>query len=163
MRTAAALFDLAHDAAGNVIAREQLRRPARVLVPLRVSPAFLFVVGSLRAVEFRNVIEHESAALFVAQHAAFTADALRHQDAAYAGRPHHAGGMELHKFHVDEGGAGFVGQRVAVTGIFPTVAGDFVRASDTARGQYHGLGREQQESAALAVIGERAGHAAVIG
>ena len=100
VRAAAALFDFAHDAAGDVIAREQLGRAARVLVALRVAPAFFFVVGGLRAVEFGNVVEHEAAAFFVAQHAAFAAHAFGHQDAAHAGRPDHAGGMELHEFHV---------------------------------------------------------------
>ena len=47
VRAAAALFNLAHYAARDVVSREQLRRTARVLVPLRIAPALLFVVGSL--------------------------------------------------------------------------------------------------------------------
>ena len=41
VRAAAARLDFAIDAAGHVVAREQLGRPARVLVALRVAPAFL--------------------------------------------------------------------------------------------------------------------------
>ena len=47
VRAAAAGLDFAHDAARDVIARQQLRRTARVLVALRVAPAFFFVVGGL--------------------------------------------------------------------------------------------------------------------
>jgi hypothetical protein len=46
--------------------------------------------------------------------------------------------------------------------VFPTVAGDLVRAPDAAGGQHHGLGAEQVEAAALAVIPERAGDAAIV-
>ena len=50
--------------------------------------------------------------------------------------------MELHEFHVDELRARVVGQRVAVAGVFPTVAGDLVGPADAARGQHDGLGLE---------------------
>ena len=81
VRAAAAGFDFAHDAAGDVIARQQFRRPAGVLVALRVAPAFFFVVGRLVLVVVGDVVEHESAAVFVAQHAAFAAHAFGHQNA----------------------------------------------------------------------------------
>ena len=48
VRAAAAGLDLAHDAARDVVARQQLGRAARVLVALRVAPALLLVVGGLR-------------------------------------------------------------------------------------------------------------------
>ena len=55
VRAAAAFFDFAHDAARDVIAREQLRRAPRVLVALAIAPAFLCVVGGLRFVVVRDV------------------------------------------------------------------------------------------------------------
>ena len=51
-------------------------------------------------------------------------------------------------------------ERVAVAGVFPTVAGDLKRAPDAARRQHHRLGVKQFEAPALAIVGERA-HAAV--
>ena len=65
VRAAAAGLDLAHDAAADVVARQQLRRPPRRLVALRVAPALLFVVRGLRAIVVRDVVEHEPAALAV--------------------------------------------------------------------------------------------------
>ena len=57
VRAAAALLDLAHDAAGHVIPRQQLRRAPGLLVALCVTPAFFFVIGRLRLVVLRNVPE----------------------------------------------------------------------------------------------------------
>ena len=102
MRAAAAGLHFAIDAAGHVIARQQFRRTARVLVALRIAPAFLFVVGGLRFVEVGDIVEHEALALAVAQHAAFAAHAFGDQNAAHAGRPDHAGGMELDELHVHQ-------------------------------------------------------------
>ena len=79
---------------------EQLGRAARVLVALRVAPAFFLVVGGLALVVLRDVVEHEALAFLVAQHAAFAAHALGDEDAAHARRPDHAGRMELHELHV---------------------------------------------------------------
>ena len=128
------------DAAGDVVAGQQLGRPAGVLVALGVAPPLLLVVGGLAPVVLRDVVEHEPPALAVAQDAAFAAHALGHQDAADAGRPDHAGGMELHELHVLQRGAGVVGQRLAVTGVFPAVAGDRVRPADAAGREHDGLG-----------------------
>ena len=47
----------------DVVAREQLRRPAGVLVALRVPPAFFRVGCRLRAVVLRDVVEHEALAV----------------------------------------------------------------------------------------------------
>ena len=77
MRAAAAFLELAHDAAAHVIARQEFGRPPRRLVALRVAPAFLLVVGGLRAVVGRDVVEHEAAAFAVLQDAALAAHALR--------------------------------------------------------------------------------------
>ena len=162
VRAAAARLDFAIDAARDVVAREQFRRTARVLVALRVAPAFLFAVGGLRFVQIGNIVEHEAAAFAVAQHAAFAAHAFRHQDAAHADGPHHAGGVKLHELHVQQLGAGAVGERVAVAGVFPTVAGDLEGAADAAGRDDDGLGRPQNEVALLAIVAERAGDAAGI-
>ena len=54
VRSPPPFLDLAHDAARDVIAREQFRRTPRVLVALGVTPAFLFVVGRLRFVVLRE-------------------------------------------------------------------------------------------------------------
>ena len=102
MRAAAAFAHFAHDAAGHVIAGQQFGRTARVLVAGYVAPAFFFVVGRLRFVIRRDVVEHEALAFAVAQDAAFAAHAFGYQNAAHAGRPHHARRMELHELHVHE-------------------------------------------------------------
>ena len=54
VRAAAAGLDLADDAARDVVARQQLGRTARVLVALRVAPAFFLVVGGLAACSCRG-------------------------------------------------------------------------------------------------------------
>ncbi len=91
---------------------------------------------------------HEAFAQFVAQNAAFTAHRLRHQKSLHARRPHHPGGMELHKFHVEQIGAGFIGQRNSVPGAFPGIRGDGPCLADTAGGNDHSF-RPQYDKAAL--------------
>ena len=98
----------------------------------------------------------------VAQHAAFAAHAFGDQNAAHAGRPDHARGMKLDEFHVHQRGAGVIGERVAVAGVFPTVAGDFEGAADAAGGEHDGLGAKEMEAAALAVVAEGAGDAVAV-
>src|SRR4029453_11326318 len=122
VRTPATFPYLAHDAPRHVVAREQLGRAARVLVALRVAPALLLVVGGLRAVIFRNVVEHEAAAVLVREHAALAAHPFRHEDALHARRPDHAGWVELHELHVLQNRTGVVRQRLAVAGVLPAVA-----------------------------------------
>ena len=100
MRAAAAGLDFAIDAAGDMIAREELRRAPAGFVALRVAPALLRSVGGLRLVQRRDIVEHEAAAFFVAKYAALAAHAFGHQNSANAGRPNHASGMELNKFHI---------------------------------------------------------------
>ena len=80
----------------------------------------------------------------------------------HARRPDHAGRMELDELHVHQLGPGVVGQRVAVAGVFPAVAGDLVRLADAAGGQHHRLGLEDDEAAALAVVAERPGDAVAV-
>ena len=144
MRAAAAGLDLAHDAARDVIAGQQLGRTARVLVALRVAPALFGIVGGLAAVVVGDVVEHEAAALAVAQHAAFAAHAFGDEDALHARRPDHPGRMELDELHVDQLGAGAIGERVAVAGAFPAVAGDAIGAADAAGREDDRLGAERR-------------------
>src|SRR5439155_6527127 len=91
----------------------------------------------------------------VLEHAPFAAHALGHQDAAYAGRPDHAGGVELDELHADQVRTGVVRQRVSVAGVLPGVAVDPVGAADAAGGEDDGLRAEEEEASALAPIGER--------
>ena len=140
------LPDLAHDAAGDVVAGEELGRTPRVLVALGISPALFRIVRGLAAVVVGDVVEHEAAALAVAEDPAFTA-ALGDENALDARRPDHAGRVELHELHVDEIGAGVIRERVAVAGAFPAVAGDAVGAADAAGGEDDCPGAEHLEAA----------------
>ena len=123
--------------------------------PWRVTPAFFFVVGRLRFVIVRNEIEHETLALLVRQDAAFAAHAFGHEHPAHARRPDHAGGMELNELHVDQLRAGVVGERMAVSGAFPTVARDLVGSADAAGGQHDRFRAKNLESSALAIVAKR--------
>ena len=146
VRGAAAGLDLAVDAARHVVARQQLGRTAGALVALRVAPAFFRIGRRLRLVVVGDVVEHEAAAFAVLQHAAFAAHALGDEDALHARRPDHPGRMELDELHVDQLGAGAIGQRVAVAGAFPAVAGDLEGAADAAGGEDDRLGAERRGS-----------------
>ena len=161
MRAAAAGLDLAHDAARDVVARQELGRTARVLVPLRVAPALFLVVGGLVPVRLGDVVEHEAAPFLVAEDAPFAAHAFGDEDALHARRPDHAGRMELDELHVHQLGAGVVRQRVAVAGAFPAVAGDLVGAPGAAGREHDRRGVEHLESAALALVADDAGRAPV--
>src|SRR6185503_8162219 len=106
----------------------------------------------LRLVVVRNVVEHEPASLAVLEDASFAAHAFGDENPAHTRRPDHPGRMELDELHVDELGAGAVGERVPVAGPFPAVAGDLVGAADAAGGEDDRLRREHMEAAALAVV-----------
>src|SRR5207302_5369321 len=90
VRAPAPLADLAHDAARDVIAGEQLGRAPRALVALGIAPALLLVGSGLGFVVVGDVVEEEAPALGIEQHPAFPADALGDEDALHAGRPDHA-------------------------------------------------------------------------
>jgi hypothetical protein len=64
--------------------------------------------------------------------------------------------MELDELHVDQLGAGIVGERVAVARVLPRVGRDAVRAADPAGRQDDRLRTEQPEAAPLAVVAEGA-------
>jgi hypothetical protein len=157
VRAPAALADLLHDLARDVIAGEELGRPPRVLVPLGVLPPLLFGVGRLAFVVVGDVVEHEALAVLVAQDAAFAAHPLGHQDPLDRRRPDHPRRVELDELHVHQIGARVEGERVAVAGVLPAVAGDLERATDAAGGEDDGLGLEDPQVALLAIVAERAG------
>ncbi len=96
------------------------------------------------------------------QHAAFAAHAFGHEHAPDARRPNHAGGMKLDEFHVQQFRAGVIRERNAVAGAFPGIGRDFIRAAQTAGGKHHGLCLENPETAALAVVTERADDAVAV-
>src|SRR5207249_12118915 len=62
--------------------------------------------------------------------------------------------MELHELHVDQFGADVISKRMAVTGVFPTVAGDFVCPTGAARSQHDGFRFEKFEPPPLALVPE---------
>ena len=109
-----------------------------------------------------DVVEHEAAPFLVQEDAAFAAHAFGDEDALHARRPDHAGRMELDELHVHQLGAGVVGERVAVAGAFPAVAGDLVGAPDAAGREHDRLGVEHLEAAALALVADDAGDAPVV-
>src|SRR5262249_47977788 len=126
VRRAAPGLHLAVDAAGDVVAGQELGRAVRPLVGLGVARALFGVRGGLVAVVLRDVVEHEARAVLVAEDAALAAYALGDEDAADGGGPDHPGGVELDELHVLEVGACGVGERLAVAGVLPGVAGDLV-------------------------------------
>src|SRR6185503_15122398 len=73
VRAATSFADFAPYASRYVIAREQFGRTPRVLVALRVAPAFFFGVGGLVHIERRNILEHKPLAVFVAKNSALAA------------------------------------------------------------------------------------------
>src|ERR1019366_4561143 len=95
-------------------------------------------------------------AIFIAQHAAFASDAFGHQQSTHAGGPYHAGGMKLDELHIEQIRPGVECERVAVTGVFPTVTGDFVGAANPAGCQHYCLRVEQLEASPFAIISESA-------
>ena len=70
--------------------------------------------------------------------------------------------MELDEFHVQQFRARVVREGNAVAGAFPGIAGDGIGPAQTAGANHHGLGLENAETAALAVITKGARHAVAI-
>src|SRR5207244_833428 len=67
-----------------------------------------------------------------------------------------------HELHVDQLSTGEVGERMAVAGVLPAIAGDLVSLADAAGGQDDGLGTEDDEASLLAVIPDGAGDAVAV-
>src|SRR5207248_11663803 len=105
---------------------------------------------------FRDFIDRDAVSLIVCQAFALAAHVLCDHDYHHARRPDHYARMKLNELHIDELRTGLVRQRVSLTCICPTVAGDFVRATDSARGQHHCFGAENFETPSLALVSERA-------
>src|SRR5262249_26294710 len=135
VRAAAAFADLAQDAAGDVIARQQFGGTVGVLVPLAVTPAFLGVLGGLVLVQVGDVLVHELFPLVVEEDAALAARPFGDEDAAHGERPYHAGWMELDELHVLQFGPRVISEGVAVAGVFPAIGGDLVGLADAAGGE----------------------------
>ena len=135
-------------------------RRASVMRPCdwAVDPFRRLLVGRrvLRAAVLGQVLPHEPLAVLVAQDPALAADGLGDEQAADAGRPDHARRVELDELHVDELGAGVVGQGVAVAAVLPRVRGDLVGLADAAGREHDGLGRERRRRAGRAPVAERA-------
>src|SRR5437868_8369102 len=60
--------------------------------------------------------------------------------------------MKLNELHVDQFRAGFIGQRMSVAGVFPTVACDLVSAADAASCEHDCFGAKSSESPAFAFV-----------
>src|SRR5208337_4617970 len=138
------------------------RRAARVLVTLRIPPAFFFCLRGLIRVRRRNIVKHKAAALPVAQHASLASYSFGHQNSPDAWGPDHSCWMKLHELHIHQRSSRVIREGVPVTGVFPTVTGDFVGAANSACRQHDRLGAEHVESSALSVIPKCAFHAAAI-
>ena len=167
MRRAAPLAHFGVDRPRDVVAGGELGRPARVggaAGARRLDPAarLLLVLRVFVAALLGQVAPHEALALAVAQDAALAADRLGHQEPADAGRPDHAGRVELHELHVDQLRVGQVGQGVPVAGVLPRVRGDLVGAPDAAGGEDDRPGRKDDRRAALAPVAEGAADPPVV-
>ena len=145
-----------------MVARQQLGGTVGVSISLAVEPAFQRGLSRLVAVLFGDVLIHELFALVIQQDSPLAAHSFGHQDAPDAGRPDHPRRVKLDELHVLQLGAGVVGERVAVAGILPAIAGDLVRFADPARRQHHRLGAEDDESSSVPVIRERPRHAVAV-
>src|SRR5262249_60579040 len=124
VRGAAPLLDLAHDAAGDVVAGQQLGGTPRVAVPLRVAPPFVLVVRRLPPVQLRNVVEHEAAPLLVEEDPSLPAHPFGDDDPADGQGPDHPGGVELEYINFDHSGRGVESDSVARDWALPTVRSD---------------------------------------
>src|SRR5438477_288215 len=79
-------LDLAVDGPRDLVTREQLRRPAVVLLVLVPAVGLLDRVGRLRLEELGDVVEHEPLALGVLEDTAVAPHRLGHEDAAHRRR-----------------------------------------------------------------------------
>ena len=70
--------------------------------------------------------------------------------------------MKLDELHVDQLGAGFIRERMSVAGVFPTVARDFIGASNSTSCENDCLRAKNFEAAAFALVTKRADRAIAI-
>src|ERR1044072_3653071 len=114
-----------------MIARQQLRRATRILIPLRITPPFLLAVRGISTIILWDCFDNEAFSLLVRQNSPFAAHAFSHQNPHHTRWPDHPGGMELNEFHVDQVSTCVISEGVTVASVLPTVAGDFVRAPNS--------------------------------
>src|SRR5213076_237729 len=104
------------------IARQELRRSARVLVALNVAPSLFFVVRRLTAIVLGNVVEHEASSFAIHEYSALAPHTFRHENPSHTRRPYHSCRMELHEFHVLKRGTSAIRERLPVARVLPAVA-----------------------------------------
>ena len=138
----------------------EVGRAAVVSLVLVPAVRLRLVVGGLGGEEGRDVVEHEPFAVPVLERAAVAAHAFRDQDAAHAGGPDHARGMELHKLHVHQVRAHIERHGGAIAGVLPRVGGHFPSLAAAACGEDHSLALEEDKPAAFAPIAEGAADSA---
>src|SRR5207249_2181643 len=110
MWTAASRLHLAHDATRDVVTGKQFRRTACGLVTRTITPALFLVICGLVPIDFRYVVKHEAAPVFVAEDTSFATNALRHEETGDAWRPDHSSRMELNKLHIFQVSASVVSE-----------------------------------------------------
>src|ERR1051326_5317469 len=66
--------------------------------------------------------------------------------------------MKLNEFHIDEFRASLISKRVSISGVFPAVAGDFVRPPNPTSREHDCFGTEDLEAPSLTFITKRANH-----
>ncbi len=156
VRGAAARLDLGVDGAGDLVAGEQLGRPAVVVGVVVPAVALGLRLRVLLLEDVRDVVEHEAPALAVAQHPAVTPDGLGDEDPLDRRRPDHPRRMELHELHVDQRGPGQQRQGVPVARVLPRIRRHLEGLADPAGGQHHGRRLQDEEAAGLALVAEGA-------
>ena len=163
VRSPAPGLHLGVDRAGDLVARQEVRGAAVVLLVVVPGVGLALVVGRFGAEELRDVIEHEALPLAVLERAAVTAHAFGHEEAAHARWPDHPRRMELDHLHVDEVRAGVEGHRDPVAGVLPRVRRD-LPALPHASGREDDRPRaEEHELPGLAPVAERARDLAAVG
>src|SRR5215203_266561 len=123
-----------------------------------VGPGYHVARGELHLLGI--ILLHVALAFGVPQNTALAAHALGDEDAAHAGGPDHARGMELHHLHVHELRPCVVGEDAAVAGPLPRVGGDLEDAAPSASSHDDGLRLEVHEASRLTSVGQRADDAA---
>src|SRR5579871_93377 len=101
---------------------------------------------------------HEPLTVLVTKNASFATHGFRHKNALDSRRPHHACGMELHKFHVHQISTRIISERHTVARIFPGVRGYLPSLTNSARTNDDRLGLEHHEAPLLAPIAKSAGN-----
>jgi len=163
MRCAAARFDFRINCPRDFIARQQIGGAPIIALVVIPSIGFLFRVGRFRLKKFRNIAEHEALAFGVLQCATVAADAFGYQDAAYARRPYHTGGVELDEFHIHKIGARIQCHGDAVSGVLPRVGGHLPGFAAATGGEHDGFALEQDEFAAFAPVTKSAADSTAVG